>query len=265
RSPGCHDRRPAGRPGRHPVRDRGPPAGPCPCPVRAFLWPSGRRDQRRLAGWAGGRSRRAGRIGADVVAGAARPPGGAAARAGGAGRAVVDRVDAERVGSLATAEFSPPPELTPAQGGIVLAEAVGENQKVAWLIGAAADGYLDIEQAGQEVTLVRRSGQDESPVSRTLDTLFCGRDRLTLGAYDPSFAAAWQEIGDELEAWRRTSGLWDAAGDLYRKLAWVLGALSRRAAWSSPSWAAPQPAGRAGCGWRWQRGAGCWPELAWLR
>src|SRR5262245_16218414 len=76
------------------------------------------------------------------------------------GPAVVDRVDAEKLGSLATAEFSPPPELTPAQGGIVLAEAVGENQKVAWLIGAAADGYLDIEQAGQEVTLVRRSGQD---------------------------------------------------------------------------------------------------------
>src|SRR5262249_9101621 len=140
---------------------------------------------------------------------------------GRAGPAVVDRVDAEKLGSLATAEFSPPPELTPAQGGIVLAEAGGGNPKGAWLVGAAADGYLDIEQAGQEVTLVRRSGQDESPVSRTLDTLFCGRDRLTLGAYDPSFAAAWQEIGDELEAWRRTSGLWDAAGDLYRKLAWV--------------------------------------------
>jgi len=144
---------------------------------------------------------------------------------GRAGPALVDRVDAEKLGSLATAEFSPPPELTPAQGGIVLAEAVGQNQKVAWLIGAAADGYLDIEQAGEEVTLVRRSGQDESSVSRTLDTLFCGRDRLTLGAYDPSFAAAWQEIGDELEAWRQTSGLWDAAGDFHRKLAWVLGAV----------------------------------------
>src|SRR5262249_7136181 len=114
-------------------------------------------------------------------------PGGPAVGGGGRG---------EKRGSLATAEFSPPPELTPAQGGIVLAEAVGENQKVAWLIGAAADGYLDIEQAGQEVTLVRRSGQDESPVSRTLDTLFCGRDRLTLGAYDPTFARALPAIRD---------------------------------------------------------------------
>jgi uncharacterized membrane protein YgcG len=136
-----------------------------------------------------------------------------------------DRIDAEKLGSLATAEFSPPPELTPAQGGIVLAEAVGQNQQVAWLIGAAADGYLDIEQAGEQLTLVRRSPQDESSVSRTLDTLFCGRQRLLLGAYDPCFAAAWQEIGDELEAWHRTSGLWDPAGDLHRKLARVLGAV----------------------------------------
>jgi uncharacterized membrane protein YgcG len=158
-------------------------------------------------------------------AGRERVVGGGRAGAGWAGPARVDRIDAAKLGSLATAEFSPPPELTPAQGGVVLAEAVRPNQKVAWLIGAATDGYLDIEQAGEEVTLVRRSGQDESPVSRTLDTLFCGRERLTLGTYDPSFAAAWQEIGDELEAWQRTSGLWDAAGDLHRKLAQVLGAV----------------------------------------
>jgi len=158
-------------------------------------------------------------------AGRERVARGGRAGAGWAGTALEDRVDAEKLGSLATAEFSPPPELTPAQGGIVLAEAVGQNQKVAWLIGAATDGYLDIEQAGEEVTLVRRSREDESSVSRTLDTLFGGRERLTLGAYDPSFAAAWQEIGDELKAWQRTSGLWDAAGDLHRKLAGVLGAV----------------------------------------
>jgi uncharacterized membrane protein YgcG len=145
------------------------------------------------------------------------------ADAGWTGAAEETRVDAGKLGSLATVEFSPPPGLTPAQGGIVLAEAVGQNQKVAWLIGAAADGYLDIEQAGEGMTLVRRPRPDESSVSRTLDTLFGGRERLTLGAYDPCFAAAWREIGDELTTWQRTSGLWDAAGDLRRKLARVLG------------------------------------------
>src|SRR5215831_3417503 len=109
-------------------------------------------------------------------AGRERVAGGGRAGAGWAGPAMEDRVDAAKLGSLATVEFSPPPGLTPAQGGIVLAESAGQNQKVAWLIGAAADGYLDIEQAGEQVTLVR-CPQDESPV--TLDTLFAGRDRLT--------------------------------------------------------------------------------------
>jgi hypothetical protein len=42
---------------------------------------------------------------------------------------------------------------------------------------------------------------------------FSGRERLPLNSYDQSFAAAWQALDDELSAWRRTSGLWDAAAD----------------------------------------------------
>jgi hypothetical protein len=156
-------------------------------------------------------------------AGRERVVRGGRAYAGSAGTSLEARVDAAKLGSLATVEFSPPAELTPAQGGIVLAEVVGQNQKLAWLIGAAADGYLDIEEDGQGLTLVRRPRHDDSSVSRTLDTAFAGRTRLTLGSYDPSFAAAWREIGDELAAWRRTSGLWDPAGDLHRKLARLLG------------------------------------------
>jgi uncharacterized membrane protein YgcG len=148
---------------------------------------------------------------------------GGRADAGLAGTNGEVRVDAAKLDSLATDEFTPPAELTPAQGGIVLAEAVRENHKVAWLISAAADGYLDIEEDGQELTLVRRPRRDESSVSRTLDTAFAGQERLTLGSYDPIFAAAWQEIGDELAAWQRASGLWDPAGDLHRRLARLLG------------------------------------------
>jgi uncharacterized membrane protein YgcG len=168
----------------------------------------------------------AGSAGAPPAGGTVRDPRtGRAIRTGRTGEA---RVDAAKLGSFASVEFSPPAELTPAQGGVVLAEAAAQNQRVAWLIGAATDGYLDIEQIGREVTLVtlvRRPRQDQSSVSRTLDTAFDGRERLTLGTYDPSFAAAWREIGEELAAWKRTGGLWDPAGDLHRKLAWVLGAV----------------------------------------
>jgi hypothetical protein len=160
-----------------------------------------------------------------VRAGRERVVRGGRADAGWAGTATEARVDAAKLGSLASVEFSPPAELTPAQGGVVLAEAVGQNHKVAWLIGAATDGYLDIEQVGEQVTLVRRPRQDESSTSCTLGRVFGARERLTLGVYDPRFAAAWREIGEELAAWQRTSGLWDPAGDLHRKLAWVLGAV----------------------------------------
>jgi uncharacterized membrane protein YgcG len=167
--------------------------------------------------------------GGRVDAGSAgAPPAGGTVRDPRTGRTIRTgeaRVDAAKLGSLASVEFSPPAALTPAQGGVVLAEAAGQDQRVAWLIGAATDGYLDIEQVGEQLTLVRRSRRDESSVSRTLDTAFDGRERLTLGTYDPRFAAAWREIGEELAAWQRTSGLWDPAGDLHRKLAWVLGAV----------------------------------------
>jgi hypothetical protein len=157
-------------------------------------------------------------------AGRERVVGGGLVDATGAGAAAEVRVDAGKLRSLATVEFAPPAELTPAQGGVLLADTVRESHKVAWLVGAATDGYLDLQGGGQAVTLVRRR-RDASSVSRTLDAAFAGRQRLPLGAYDSSFAAAWRQIGAELAAWRRTSGLWDPAGDLHRRLAWMLGAV----------------------------------------
>ncbi|HSH58488.1 MAG TPA: hypothetical protein VK988_02385 [Acidimicrobiales bacterium] len=38
-------------------------------------------------------------------------------------------VDHERLAELATIEFAPPPELSPAQGGVVLTESVGNERK----------------------------------------------------------------------------------------------------------------------------------------
>jgi hypothetical protein len=86
------------------------------------------------------------------------------------------RVDAEKLGSLAGIEFQPPAELAPAQGGIVLAEAVRTEHKAAWLIGAAIDGYLDLEKDGQGLTLVRLPRRDDSSTTRTLDIAFAGKN-----------------------------------------------------------------------------------------
>jgi hypothetical protein len=135
------------------------------------------------------------------------------------------RIDADRLASLATVEFAPPAALTPAQGGVVLAEAVQKEHKVAWLIGAAIDGYVDLEGDGRALTLVRLPRHDGT-TAYTLDMAFAGRERLQLGEYDASFAGAWRVVGSELAAWQRACGLWDPAGDGRRILGWVLGGVA---------------------------------------
>src|SRR5512132_3596828 len=113
-------------------------------------------------------------------AGRERVTTGAAAEAAfGPGAGPERRVDPADLGQLATVEFVPPAELTPAQGGVLLAEEVRPEHKVAWLIGAAIDGYLDLEGEGRPVTLVRLPRQ--GPPSYLLDMAFSGRERLTLG------------------------------------------------------------------------------------
>jgi hypothetical protein len=173
-------------------------------------------------------------------------PGGATQAAFGA-TGPETRVDAAELAELATVEFVPPRELTPAQGGVLLAESVRPQHKVAWLIGAAVDGYLDLEGGDGQVTLVRLPRRD-GPATYLLDSAFEGRDRLTLGTYDEDFAAAWRSLGRELGAWERTSGLWDPAGDRRRSRARGLGVVAAVAGLlltaQSAVWAA-----RSGPGW----------------
>ncbi len=136
-----------------------------------------------------------------------------------------ERVDLTELAAMTTIEFAPPPELTPAQGGVLLTETVAPAHKVAWLVGAANDGYLDLEGDGKDVTLVRRARHD-GPPALTLDTAFAGRDRVPLGKYDPAFAAAWTSLGSELQGWRRGSSLWDLGAERRLVRVRVLGVLA---------------------------------------
>jgi hypothetical protein len=159
------------------------------------------------------------------LAGRERVAAGGSADAAWGGTGGEVRIDAGKLASLATIEFVPPPELTPAQGGVVLTEAVREEHKVAWLIGAAIDGYVDLQGNRSTVTLVRLPRRDGS-TAYTLDTAFAGRERLLLGLYDERFAKAWEAVGGELAAWQRSCGLWDTAGERRRTLVRVLGGVA---------------------------------------
>jgi hypothetical protein len=132
------------------------------------------------------------------------------------------RLDERELAEMATVDFAPPTELSPAQGGLLHAEKVQPAHKVAWLIQAAIDGEIDlVEEGKKEVRLVRK-GQLSGPLA----TSFGARDEVELGSYDATFARGWGQIDDQLRAWSLTSGLWDPLADRRKTGVRVLGALA---------------------------------------
>lgn len=216
-----------------------PPADAPPDPGAGLARPAGVASLAALLAAAGGSRavRRAGRerVGAGGAADAAwagsrrapdpgQPVGaaGSAAPPPPSGEVLLDE---EGLAALATTELSPPSGITPSMGGVILAEAVRPEHKVAWLIEAAIEGGVElVEDDGRVVRLQRRAGGSPG-TNALLDVAFAGRDELTLGTYDPSFARAWTQVGTMLESWQRSSGLWDPAGDRRRRLVRSLGAL----------------------------------------
>jgi hypothetical protein len=135
-------------------------------------------------------------------------------------------VDQEQLDAMATTEFAPPAGLTAAMGGIILAESVQPEHKVAWLIEAAIQGGVElVEEGGKAVRLERRPGGDPA-TNAILDTAFAGRSAVELGTYDASFAKGWSQVGDTLQAWQRSSGLWDLDADRRRAVVRGLGAVA---------------------------------------
>ena len=197
-----------------------PPLGPVEDPGTGLLLPFAVAAVAALAGAAPTSFlvRRAGRERVAVGGGAEAAWGGQ----DGSGAQV--RQDSAELAALATVEFAPPEGVSPAQGGVLLDEAVSDQHKTAWLVQAAVDGYVDLEENESGLTIVRRDRRDGIPAA-ILDQAFAGRDRLQLGKYDSCFADAWTAVGRELSSWQRGSGLWDAAGDRRKLLVRVLGAV----------------------------------------
>ena len=135
------------------------------------------------------------------------------------------RMDAKDLADMATTEFSPPEGITPAQGGIILAEGLKPEHKVAWLIQASIDGAVDLVEEGGKTVQIKRTAPGDPETQEILDKAFGGRDEITLGGYDKTFASGWTEVGTKLEAWADGSGLWDPAGDKHRTVVRVLGVL----------------------------------------
>jgi hypothetical protein len=134
------------------------------------------------------------------------------------------RIDSSELAEMASIEFAPPKELTAWQGGIVNAEEVEDRHKVAWLLEAAIDGYLTLDD--QDGISLHRAEHAPDATTAVLDIGFAGRPDVTLGKYDPSFASMWGLIDRQLQDWSQNSELWDPAGRRNQRRALVLGVLA---------------------------------------
>src|SRR5690606_12923410 len=137
------------------------------------------------------------------------------------------RVDAEELARMATIEFAPPAGLTPAQGGVVLRERVFPEHKVAWLIQAAIDGVVDLDDSTGKTVLRRVAGAPAPPEHQHIfATMFAKGPEIRLGTYSKDFAKAWQQVTDALASWRDASGLWDRQADVRKTVVRGLGLLA---------------------------------------
>ncbi|MFD7918059.1 DUF2207 domain-containing protein [Streptomyces sp. NPDC059740] len=135
------------------------------------------------------------------------------------------RVDPARLATGLTPSATPPEGLSPFEGGLLLAERVRPEHKVAWLLTAAHEKKIVIS-GGHRRPTVRRGPQMVNRVpGRALYEMFDSRKSFTLGQYDASFATGWSTLGKELAAWMETTDLWDGASLRRARLVRRLGLL----------------------------------------
>lgn len=139
------------------------------------------------------------------------PPGAPALVPPAAGAAAgVQLVADDRMDELATIEFVPPRGIDPWQGSVVLRESFDDETVAAWFSAAAARGLIDMTPDGKKLRISVGPARASADVDgdAILTTMFAGRSEVTLGSYDPSFAAAWKAVAARQQEVLGASGWW---------------------------------------------------------
>ena len=122
------------------------------------------------------------------------------------------RVDHTELREMTTIEFEPPRDLSASVGGVIHLERVHDDHKMAWLLESAIREEIVLDPQDDHPTISRGPATPNPAVAGVLDKMFGGSQVIDLEKYDPTFTSGWEKLGSELEAWRRSSGLWDDAG-----------------------------------------------------
>ncbi len=126
------------------------------------------------------------------------------------------RVDDAKLDEWTTTAFVPPEGIQAWQGGVLFSEKAQVNHRVAWLLGAALDGYIDLDDADPKHPVITVKEHAANETSTMLAVAFNGRTSVPLGKYDSQFAAMWRSLGPFQSNWLNKSGLSEP-----RAAAWV--------------------------------------------
>lgn len=129
------------------------------------------------------------------------------------------RVDHADLADMTTIEFESPREYSAAVGGVIHSERVKDDHKTAWLLESAIRGEVELDTTGDNPVLRRGDATAPPAVEKVLRGMFGGASSIRLDEYDKGFTAAWMELGEDLEQWRRTGGYWDQKGARRRRRA----------------------------------------------
>lgn len=124
---------------------------------------------------------------------------------------------------LATIEFVPPPGLQPWEGAVLLTERIDNETVSAWFAGLVGQEIIDLDKRDSRTIVVSRGSAYRTADARTkmlIDSMFRGRERLELGAYDSSFAEFWEELHKHQVARTGASGWWRRLGPGERSRFW---------------------------------------------
>ncbi|GAA3088687.1 DUF2207 domain-containing protein [Streptomyces rectiviolaceus] len=124
------------------------------------------------------------------------------------------RRDLGRLAAALEPSPTPPEGLTPAHGGILLADRVRAEHRTAVLMYAMATGHLELSGKKSKPLLrlpERVPDRGADPLTgEVLRTIFKRGQKIRLGQYRKGFSAGWRLLGERLRDWHRGGGdgLW---------------------------------------------------------
>ena len=123
------------------------------------------------------------------------------------------RVDDTKLAEWATTEFAPPKGITAWQGGVLAAETPRPEHRVAWLLGTAVDGYIELDDQDPKAASIKPLSHETDATTALLAVAFDGRDEVQLGKYDRHFSSLWSSLPSMQKGWLRGSGFTDVEAD----------------------------------------------------